>query len=267
MKRICPLFFSSIFFLSLVALPSSVSAQELERDLVFTPNELPSESHATSLNLQIRGGSPPMVLPFLDDFAWPSFFEESGVDRPELVRWDSSPVRRTTTFALNPPTIGVVTLDGLDAGGYPYEFNGIDAHGWADTLTSREIYLGGLTANDDVTLSFWYEGGGIGNAPDLGEDSLIVEFKSIGSEGDLWTRVWQDSLVEITTESFTQVVIPISDGIFLHNTFQFRFRNYGTLMGNADLWHIDYVFVAENGITGNPIEELAFQYPDRKSVV
>ena len=35
-----------------------------------------------------------------------------------------------------------------------------------------------------MTLSFWYEGGGIGNAPDLGEDSLIVEFKSIGSEGD-----------------------------------------------------------------------------------
>ncbi|MGY8888125.1 MAG: hypothetical protein ACKVJY_03725, partial [Flavobacteriales bacterium] len=117
MKRICSLFFSSIFFVSLVTFTSSVTAQELERDLIFTPNALPSESHTTSLNLQIRGGSPPMVLPFLDDFAWPSFFEESGVDRPELVRWDSSPVRRTSTFALNPPTIGVVTLDGLDADG------------------------------------------------------------------------------------------------------------------------------------------------------
>ena len=94
-----------------MAFTSSVTAQELERDLVFTPNEIPFEPPASSLNLQIRGGSPPMVLPFLDDFAWPSFFEESGVDRPELVRWDSSPVRRTTTFALNPPTIGVVTLD------------------------------------------------------------------------------------------------------------------------------------------------------------
>jgi len=261
MKRICSLFFSSLFFLSLVAFTSSITAQELERDLVFTPNEIPFEPPASSLNLQIRGGSPPMVLPFLDDFAWPSFFEESGVDRPELVRWDSSPVRRTTTFALNPPTIGVVTLDGLDAGGYPYEFNGIDAHGWADTLTSREIYLGGLTENDEVTLSFWYEGGGIGNAPDLGEDSLIVEFKSIGSEGDLWTRVWEDSLDVMSSDTFTQVVVPISDGIYLHNNFQFRFRNYGTLMGNADLWHIDYVFVAENGVTGNPIEELAFQYP------
>ena len=142
MKRICPQFFSFLFFLSLVAFTASVTAQELERDLVFTPNVHPSESHVTSLNLQIRGGSPPMGLPFLDDFAWPSFFEESGVDRPELVRWDSSPVRRTSTFALNPPTVGVVTLDGLDADGYPYQFNGIDTHGWADTLTSREIIFG-----------------------------------------------------------------------------------------------------------------------------
>ena len=201
-----------------------------------------------------------MVLPFLDDFAWPSFFEESGVDRPELVRWDSSPVRRTTTFALNPPTIGVVTLDGLDADGYPYAFNGVDEHGWADTLTSREIYLGGLTANDEVTLSFWYQGGGIGNAPDADEDTLIVEFKSIGADGEVfWTRMWEQ--VGVDTDTFTQVVIPIVDGIHLHNNFQFRFQNYGTMMGNADLWHIDYVYVAENGITGNPIEELAFQYP------
>ena len=80
-----------------------------------------------------------MGLPFLDDFAWPSSFEESGIDRPELVRWDSSPVRRTSTFAINPPTIGVATLDGLDDGGYPYMFSSSDPHGWADTLTSRKI--------------------------------------------------------------------------------------------------------------------------------
>ena len=261
MKRTCSSFLSFLFILSLVMFSSSSSAQEIERDLVFTPNDLPSESHVTDLVLQVRGGSSPMELPFIDDFAWPSFFEESGIENPELVRWDSSPVRRTSTFAINPPTIGVATLDGLDAGGYPYQFNSIDAHGWADTLTSREINLGGLIADDEVTLSFWYQGGGIGNAPDAGEDSLVVEFKSIGTEGDIWTRVWEDTLVGMSPDIFTQVVIPIDNGIHLHNNFQFRFRNYGTLMGNADLWHIDYVFIAENGITGNPIEELAFQYP------
>ena len=251
-----------ISFFSLIAIvmfSASFSAQEVERDLVFIPNYNTSESPISSLNIQVRGGSPPMELPFLDDFAWPSFFEESGVDRPELVRWDSSPVRRTSTFAINPPTIGVATLDGLDSGGYPYQFNSIDAHGWADTLTSREIFLGGLTADNEVTLSFWYEGGGIGNAPDAEEDTLIVEFKSIGTEGDIWTRMWEQIGVE--TDTFAQVIIPIDDGIYLHNSFQFRFRNYGTLMANADLWHIDYVYVAENGAIGSPLEELAFQYP------
>jgi len=236
---------------------TSVFSQELERDLQFI--DLSHDERSLSEVNSRGGGSAPMGLPFLDDFAWPSSFEESGFDRPELVRWDSSPVRRTSTFAISPPTIGVATLDGLDGGGYPYAFNTSDPHGWADTLTSRKILLGGMTADNNVNLSFWFEGGGIGNAPDLGEDSLVVEFKSIGFEGDIWTRVWSNDT--ITTDEFIQVIIPIYDGVHLHNSFQFRFRNYGTLEGNADLWHIDYVFVAENGSIGNPQEELAFLYP------
>ena len=172
-----------------------------------------------------------MTLPFLDDFAWPSLFEESGEDRPELVRWDSSPVRRTETFSSNTPTIGVATLDGMDAGGYPYSFNSVDAHGWADTLTSRTLLLGGMTPDDEVMLSFWIQGGGIGNSPDEDEDTLIVEFKALGLEGDIWTRVWQQEGFE--SDDFIQVAIPIEDGIYLHDSFQFRFRNYGSLMGNT----------------------------------
>lgn len=241
-----------LFLISSVTL--SLSAQELERDLVFM--DLGKERGEYN---QFRGGSPAMNLPFLDDFAWASSFEESGTTRPELVRWDSSPVRRTSTFALNPPTIGVATLDGMDAGGYPYSFNTVDAHGWADTLTSRKLLLGGYTQDDQVTLSFYFQGGGIGNAPDPGEDSLVVEFKSIGTEGDIWTPVWSQTGLEST--EFSQAVITIDNGVYFHNSFQFRFRNYGSLMGNTDLWHIDYVYVATNGETGNPQEELAFRDP------
>jgi hypothetical protein len=246
----------AIFPLMVLGLGTAVFCQEIESDLMF----IPIDGGRVHADVQaLRGGSPPMALPFLDDFAWPSSFEESGLTRPELVRWDSSPVRRTSTFAINPPTIGVATLDGLDNGGYPYSFNSLDAHGWADTLTSRKLLLGGLTPQDEVTLSFYFEGGGIGNGPDEGEDTLIVEFKSIGLEGDIWTRVWQQEGFE--SDQFTQVVIPVEDGVYLHNSFQFRFRNFGTLQGNADLWHIDYVFVADNGLTGNPVEELAFSEP------
>jgi len=256
MTKTSPVYCFIITFLFTLSV-TAVFSQELERDLQFIELNL-NERNVSEVNSR-GGGSPPMGLPFLDDFAWPSSFEESGFDRPELVRWDSSPVRRTSTFAIGPPTIGVATLDGLDDGGYPYAFNTSDPHGWADTLTSRKILLGGMTADNNVNLSFWFEGGGIGNAPDLGEDSLVVEFKSIGFEGDIWTRVWSNDT--ITTNEFIQVIIPIYDGIHLHNSFQFRFRNYGTLEGNADLWHIDYVFVAENGSIGNPQEELAFLYP------
>jgi hypothetical protein len=256
MTKTSPVYCFIITFLFTLS-ATAVFSQELERDLQFIELNL-NERNVSEVNSR-GGGSPPMGLPFLDDFAWPSSFEESGFDRPELVRWDSSPVRRTSTFAISPPTIGVATLDGLDDGGYPYAFNTSDPHGWADTLTSRKILLGGMTADNNVNLSFWFEGGGIGNAPDLGEDSLVVEFKSIGFEGDIWTRVWSNDT--ITTNEFIQVIIPIYDGIHLHNSFQFRFRNYGTLEGNADLWHIDYVFVAENGSIGNPQEELAFLYP------
>ena len=120
MTRNFPVFclFATSFMLFLT---NSILSQEVERDLMFVyTNDNGNIDYDTNTR---GGGSAPMGLPFLDDFAWPSSFEESGFDRPELVRWDSSPVRRTSTFAINPPTIGVATLDGLDAGGYPYAFS------------------------------------------------------------------------------------------------------------------------------------------------
>ncbi len=242
--------FTFIQFLSV-----SMIAQEMERDLIFVPTGQERGGGETSF----RDGAPAMSLPFIDDFAWPSFYEESGENNIDLVRWDTSPVRRTQTMSINAPTFGVATLDGMDSGGYPYNFNSVDAHGWADTLTSRKLYLDGMTADDGVTLSFWFQGGGIGNAPDENQDSLIVEFKSVGLEGDIWTQVWGTTGTD--EDEFTQVVLSVENGEYLHSSFQFRFRNYGSLMGNTDLWHIDYVYVAANGATGNPVEELAFNEP------
>ena len=48
------------------------------------------------------------------------------------------------------------------------------------------------------------------------------------------------------SDDFIQVAIPIEDGIYLHDSF-------GLDSGTMDLlpiqtWHIDYVFVAENGV-------------------
>jgi hypothetical protein len=36
-------------------------------------------------------------------------------------------------------------------------------------------------------------------------------------------------------------MIPIKDSFFFYDDFQFRFRNYASVIGNYDQWHIDYV--------------------------
>ena len=233
-------------------------AQEEERDLthVFVPQ---AEAKARSLAKSGGGELPPLALPFVDDFAWPSFFED---DVPvSLKRWESSPVRRTTTLAYQPPTIGCATLDGLTELGNPYVLNPTNAAGYADTLTSRRLLLGSSAAADSVALSFWYQAGGIANGADAGEDSLVVEFRTSIAEGDPWRWVWSTEGIDDDT-AFHSAVIHIGAPEYLHNEFQFRFRNYGSLEGNVDTWHIDFVRVAVDGMTPAPLfEEIAFVTP------
>ena len=113
------------------------------------------------------GELPPLALPFVDDFAWPSFFEDDVAIN--LKRWEASPVRRTTTLAYQPPTVGCATLDGLDPEGNPYMLNPTNASGYADTLTSRRLLLASSVASDSVALTFWYQSGGVANGADAGE--------------------------------------------------------------------------------------------------
>ena len=171
-----------------------------------------------------------MGLPFVDDFAWPSLADEEGT--VTIKRWESGPVRRTFTLALDPPTLGCATLDGLDGMGNPYMLNEANPEGYADTLTSRSLLLGNNVPGDSVALSFWYQSGGIANGADAGEDSLIVEFKTSIVDGDPWRWVWSTEGIDDDT-AFRSVVIPIDATEYFHNGFQFRFRNYGSLEGQC----------------------------------
>ena len=80
------------------------------------------------------------------------------------------------TYPIDPPTIGVATLDGLNEKGLPYNKSSVLAYGIADYLTSRPIDLGGLANNDSVYFSFFYEPKGYGDYPNK-NDSLLLEFK------------------------------------------------------------------------------------------
>ena len=229
---------------------------EVEADLRHVHVDVPSRA-----TLEARGDMLfPMALPFVDDFAWPSMAHEEGP--VNLKRWEPSPVRRTTTLAHQPPTVGCATLDGLNASGDPYALTPVNPTGYADTLTSRRLLLGeGYTSSDSVALSFWYQSGGIANGADAGEDSLVVEFRTSVAEGDPWRWVWSTEGIDDDT-LFHPAVIHIDAPEFFHNDFQFRFRSYGSLEGNVDTWHLDYVRVDEDAMTTAPeFEEVAFVTP------
>ena len=54
----------------------------------------------------------------------------------------------------------------------------------------------------------------------------------------------------------------INDPYYLHNSFQFRFKNYATLSGNFDHWHLDYIKLDNFSISNDTsnINDVAFVY-------
>lgn len=150
------------------------------------------------------------------------------------------------SFGVNPPTIGVLTLDGLDRLGKPYDFSFPGTYGEADRITSKPLNLGKkfngqpFTENDSIILSFYYQPQGVGDNPQT-EDSLILEFYR--TRTNEWARVWGiegDSL-----RNFRLVELWINDSNYLKEGFRFRFRNLATLSGSLDHWNLDYIRLGE----------------------
>lgn len=140
-------------------------------------------------------------------------------------------------YHLNALTQGVATFDGTDAAGFPYDASSETTYGPSDLLESKPLYLDSNMFN--VYLSFFYQGGGLGNMPDA-DDSLVLEFYNVVD--DKWEHQWGvDGLSDFDSLFSNQVVLPIDGGKFLRPGFKFRFSNYSTLSGSYDHWHIDYV--------------------------
>ncbi len=225
----------------LTALGYPGKAQGQERLLPLT--SLPLQQNETTATLRS-----PLSLPFVDDFS-------SARTEPDPALWIGQQVLINQTMAIQPPSIGVATFDGLAANGMPYDTISFSlaSIGGADTLTSQPILLGNLKPADSVYLSFFYQPGGLGDYPNttffnatnfgiaLG-DSLVLEFKT--SDGQ-WKRVWASDGV-MSSKPFAQVFVPLTSPAFFHNSFQFRFRNYATRIGQYDCWHIDYIRLDKN---------------------
>lgn len=198
---------------------------------------LPRQAYTTSGKQAARTQAlDPTFLPFFDDFA-----SSDTLLRDTLWLYSQS-VLLGNEMGIRPPSRNVVSFDGVDSLGKPYNINDMLAKGFADRLTSQPIRMDLVAPADrpSVYFSFFYQLRGRGEPPDPG-DQLILSFKAQNG-------TWENAhILEITptmpTDIFLQVILPITDDKFFHDSFQFRFSNTARLSGPYDTWNIDYVYL------------------------
>lgn len=196
------------------------------------------------------------TLPFVDDFSYPGIYPADSL-------WANRTAFVNNRYAINPPSIGVATLDAVNDSGGHYPLAGSGAFG-ADTLLSLPIRLDSVPAlnlklspSDSVFFSFFYQPQGIGNAPEE-DDSLVLEFFAPNQQK--WIHIWATegmsfvNFFSLYNTYFRYILIPLTDTAFFHEEFRFRFTNYASLAtlslpsftGNVDHWHLDYVYLDYN---------------------
>jgi hypothetical protein len=207
----------------------------------------PRTTHTHERNARTQA----LSLPFFDDFS----LAKDGVVNPTL--WASGGVYVSNTTTINHPTLGVVTFDGADAVGRPYNFATPSAQGSADTLASQVIDLAGLAPADSVQLSFYWQIRGLGEQPDP-DDSLRVQF--LDDKG-AWLTVWKQAGGR-QDNNFNFARISLRDRRYLHAGFRFRFQAFARQSGQFDTWHLDYVYLDKNRRTADRfVRDIACRLP------
>jgi hypothetical protein len=199
-----------------------------------------------------------LSLPFWDDFSFTPVNDTSNTESnaPLTSLWlRGRKVWINDGMGINSPTINVATFDGLDSLGSPYS-DAVLETGFRDTLESQPINLAEVIGADTnrVYLSFFYQWCGNGEPPD-GADYMRLEFKNDVGEWENMMTINTKSSFEKTM--FYDTIIQVSGKRFFHDTFQFRFKNYGRKSGPFDTWNIDYVYLNK----GRTIDDRFF--PDR----
>ncbi|KAF0194825.1 MAG: hypothetical protein FD166_3346 [Bacteroidetes bacterium] len=250
MKRLLP------FAILIILLSGTIYGQEVITGLQVNPQVKKKALQEKSVRTPVN----PLSLPFFDDFYRPSVF-------PDQSLWSDSDAFISNDYAVNPPTVGVATLDAINNLGRLYE-NASEFPYMADYLTSQPIRLDSvfspvprkLTRADSIYFSFYYQPQGYGNVP-AKSDSLVLEFLAPGetttlivpadtiiSGGDTlinpadtivlegWVKAWSTaglSLDDFYSEDsswFRQVIVPVTDSArYYTKEFRFRFRNYASL--------------------------------------
>ncbi len=190
-------------------------------------------------------------LPFFDDFSYAG-------PRPDAGLWLEDDVYVNTAFGVRPPSIGVATFDGLDAGGRPYG----DDQGETDRLTSTYIDLSSLDVTLPGYLKLYIQRGGRGLVPEDGQgDQFFIEARSEDGEWvELEVREGTPRPNDPDT-AFSFLAYPLDDPIFFHDEFQVRFRTEGNRRGAFDVWNLDYVVVEQTNSAASAFPDIALSEP------
>ncbi|MBE9460416.1 T9SS type A sorting domain-containing protein [Dyadobacter subterraneus] len=193
-----------------------------------------------------------LSLPFFDDLS------TTATSHPDSAFWmPGSGVYINNTEATTQPSVNMATFDGLDANGVPYNYTNQLSQGHTDTLTSQAINLAGLSPSDSVYLSFYWLAKGLGELPDDG-DTLRLEF--LGQDQQ-WVSMWSTT-GPLFDSLFTRQFVAVTNPVFFHSNFQFRFRAYGRLSGPYDTWHLDYLYLNKGrSVTDRFIKDIAVRTP------
>ncbi len=179
--------------------------------------------------------------PFFDDFNYAGPY-------PNRTNWLTDDVFVNSTMAINPPSIGVATFDGVGPDGSPYAV----AAGPSDYLTSVYLDLSGMTPDPSFQLSYFIQAGGCGNIPEE-DDEFRLEFKTQDGE---WNIVDVITASMVADSAFIYRSIPFNTNEFLYAGFQFRFVNLSSNTGFLDHWNLDYVYLGDQA-SSTP-EDVAF---------
>lgn len=178
------------------------------------------------------------------------------LQNPNLI-WLDKKVFHNYNYAINPWSLGVVTFDGLNENFYPYNI-GSNITGRTDELTSKPINLSNFKPIDSLYISFLYQVGGFGDAPES-NDSLVLEWYN--PTNSKWGKLWSKNGLG-NKEKFNVVHIPIKNPIYFVNGFQFRLRSVGHQSGALDNFHVDYInFRKNSGFQDTTFKDFAFVYP------
>jgi hypothetical protein len=191
-----------------------------------------------------------LALPFFEDFTGNS-------PSPDSNKWVDFEVFINNTMAISPISRGVATFDALSGAGIPYDSFNNTVLRHADSLTSQPIDLSTETPTDSLYLSFFYQAQGNGYFPQPG-DSLMLYMKNRYGE---FIKIWSipGPAPGTAIQPFTQVMIPITDTLYLHSSFQFRFVNIASLYWADAIWNVDYVRLDKNrSIADTAVKDIAF---------